>query len=68
MSAGFLILQIKLLIILGINKILSNTTCLIISNIMVMSKLVNKIADNITHNGIAEQTACTNIAISDNNN
>ena len=35
---------------------------------MVMSKLVNKIADNITHNGIAEQTACTNIAISDNNN
>ena len=58
-----MILLIKLLITLGINKILGNTTRLIVSNVMVISKLADEIADNITHNGIVEQTAYPLIAI-----
>ena len=41
------------------------TDCPIVNYAMVISKLVGKTADNITHNGIAEQTACTIISIDD---
>jgi len=34
-----------------------------VNNVIGINKLVNKTADNITQNGIAEQTACTIIAI-----